>query len=490
MKWRRRNRSLFPLSVTGFLLLFTSAFGQPVSRLSMAPLFRDNMVLQQQDSVPVWGVTRSRESVAVRVSWEQTVYVTQADKKGNWEVKIHTGQAGGPFYMNIVSGGDTIDLKNILLGEVWVCAGQSNMEMPLKGFDGQDVTGSNEEIALAGNYPEIRLFQVQRAIADSPQRQCRGRWEVSSSSVTDDFSAVGWFFGKFLYRALHVPVGLIQVTWGGTPAEVWAGAEVIKKFHEIDPDKGVVTSSTFGPLKPSVIYNAMVYPLVPYAIRGVVWYQGESNVSNYDLYRRLFPSMIRGWRQAWGFDLPFYFVQIAPCRWGSDNIRQSALLRETQLETSLTVPNIGMVVTLDVGDSLRIHPAHKKEVGERLAFWALTKTYGMQGVGCTAPVYDHLEIKDTLARVCFNHLGNGLKEATVEDLAGCFEIAGADSVFYPARARVREWKNFVEVWSRHVKNPVAVRYCFKRWCRGKLFGTNGLPVSSFRSDRWNTEIHR
>ncbi len=483
MKWRRRNSPFFLGSVACFLLLFPPAIGQSASRLSLAPLFQDNMVLQQQDTVPVWGVTRSRESVVVRLSWDQAVYETKADSKGQWEVKIHTGKAGGPFYMKIVSGGDTIDLKNILLGEVWICAGQSNMEMPLKGFEGQDVTGSNEEIALSGNYPEIRLFKVPRAIADSPQRQCQGRWEVSSSFVTDDFSAVGWFFGKFLYRALHVPVGLIQVTWGGTPAEVWAGEKVIEKFPEINPDKGVVISSSFGPLKPSVIYNAMVYPLIPYAIRGVIWYQGESNVGNYELYRHLFPSLIKGWRQAWGFDLPFYFVQIAPCRWGSDDIRQSAFLRETQLEASLSVPNTGMVVTLDIGDSLRIHPARKKEVGERLAYWALAKTYGMQGVGYTAPVYDHLEIIDTLVLVYFNHLGNGLKESTVEDLTGCFEIAGADSVFYPARARVREWNNFVETWSPHVKDPVAIRYCFKRWCRGKLFGTNGLPVSSFRSDR-------
>ncbi len=470
-----------------FLVLFFAGpvilSGKP-SRFLLAPLLGNHMVLQRETTVPLWGKAGAGKKVTVIPSWSTRTYVTMTDDQGRWKIFIKTGKAGGPYNITLSTSDTTILLEDILLGEVWICSGQSNMEMPVKGFEGQDVIGGNEAIALATNYPEIRLFQVQRAVSDRPAENCSGRWRNASSASVADFSAVGWFFGAFLYRVLHVPVGLIQSTWGGTPAEVWTSMEKIRSFPDIDPLKGVVVSSAYGPLKPSALFNAMIHPLIPFRIKGVIWYQGESNIHNPELYSRLFPALIDDWRKQWGYDFPFYFVQIAPCIWGGDLPRQSALLREAQLQTMLNTPHTGMVVTLDVGDSLRIHPARKKEVGQRLAYWALAKDYGFEQVGYTAPVYKSVSFKDTLALIFFSHLNNGIAERTTDELKGSFEIAGKDSVFYPAEARIREWKDFVEVWSDKVKKPVAVRYCFKKWCVGKLFGTNGLPVSSFRTDRW------
>ena len=441
------------------------------------------MVLQRNAKVLLWGKCKAGEKVTVFTSWDKKTYNTFADTQQNWSVYIETGEAGGPYLITVSSGEELIRLNNILLGEVWLCSGQSNMEMPLKGFSGQSVVGGNREIALAARYKNIRIFQMNQARSDSLEEEpvVWHTWSTVSAETIARFSAVGWFFGKFLNEALdNVPIGLIEVTWGGTPAELWMSREAMKKFPEISPDSVLVTSSHYGPLKPSMLFNAMIFPIKKLVFKGVIWYQGESNVKRANQYEKIFTELIYDWRKQFGNNFPFYFVQIAPFYYYENN---SALLREAQLNVMKKVENTGMVVTLDVSEWNRIHPGQKKEVGERLAYWALAKTYGFTGLGYTAPVYQRMEVEDTLVKIYFDD--NEIAEKTTEQLSGCFEMAGSDKKFYPAKARVLEWNDFVEVWCPDVPNPVAVRNCFKNWCQGKLFGTNGLPVSSFRTDHWD-----
>ena len=448
-------------------------------------IFDNNMVLQRHTDVSLWGKTKPGTKLNIFTSWNNKKYSGISDKNGKWKIPITTDSTGGPYLIKISSKDYTVILKNILLGEVWLCTGQSNMEMPLRGFMGQSVKGGNREISLASKYKNIRLFQAKQAISDLPADELSiwHSWsEVSSKSISD-FSAVGWFFGKLLNDALNdVPIGLIQIDWGGTPAELWMSKKAMSKFPEISQDSILVTSSHYGPLKPSRIFNAMIHPVSNLKFKGVLWYQGESNVKRQENYEQIFSGLIKDWREQFSFNFPFYFVQIAPYYYYNKN---SAVLREAQLKTMQTVKNTGMVVSLDVGEQYKIHPGKKKEIGERLAYWALAKDYGFNGLSYKAPEYKNLMIKDSLAFVYFD--SKELAESSVDQLKECFEIAGDNRVFYPANAQVKESKDYVEVWSSKVKKPVAVRYCFKNWCIGKLYGTNELPVSSFRTDDWNLE---
>ena len=399
---------------------------------------------------------------------------------------LSTTKAGGPYKITVECD-TTIVLKNILLGDVWICSGQSNMDMPLKGFEGQGVEGSQQEIVMAGQFRNIRFFKVERKKSSVPLKELSlgEQWQTSNSSNTSGFSAVAWFFGKMIHQATGVPIGLIQVSWGGTAAELWVSKEGIAHLPKIDTAKVVAVSGDKGKLKSSMLYNAMINPLTRLKIKGVIWYQGESNVKNYALYYKLFPELITDWRTKWNRELPFYFVQIAPFMYSAPDSTESAFLREAQLKTMMTVPNTGMAVTLDIGYIDHIHPEKKKEVGERLAYWALAHDYSVKGLDYTAPVYKSMEIKnDTMIIVHLKNDGSWITRVRSDELEGCFEIAGKDRHFHPAKARVQEWNDYVEVWSKEVPSPVAVRYCFKNWCTGKLKAANGLPVSSFRTDDW------
>ena len=466
------------------ILFQISAFSK-ASDFTLNNIFASNMVLQQQAKVLIWGKAKKGIKVDIKTSWNNQSYFVKADKNGNWQAYVSTIEAGGPYEVNVSTKDTTVLLKNILLGEVWLCSGQSNMEMPLRSFMGQTVIGGNREIALASKYKNIRIFQAEQAKSESlvDTLTVWHTWAEVNSKTVSRFSAVGWFFGKFLSEALgnNIPIGLVEIVWGGTPAELWVSNKSMSKITEIASDSVLAKSSHYGPLKPSMLYNAMINPVIKFNIKGAIWYQGEANVKRQEYYEKLFGLLINDWRSSWGYDFPFYFVQIAPYHYYNKN---SAFLREAQFNVMQNVKNTGMVSTLDIGGWGRIHPGHKKEVGERLAYWALAKDYGFEGVGYDAPHYDYLEVKDTLALVYFK---GDIAEANEEQLNGCFEIAGKDSVFYPAKAKIREWKNFAEVWSDSVSKPIAVRYCFKTWCVGKLFGTNELPVSSFRTDNWENK---
>jgi len=394
-----------------------------------------------------------------------------ASPEGKWEVILEPVAAGGPHEL-IIAGTNKIQLSNILVGEVWIGSGQSNMQ-----WDVQRSMNPEEEIAAA-NWPKIRLFTVTRTIAQAPQEDCDGTWKVCSPETIADFSAVLYFFGRKLHQELGVPVGLINSSWGGTVAEAWTSREAL----EGDPDFQPILerAATFNPKNPNqaaVLFNGMIHPLLPLRIRGVIWYQGESNVSRAAQYQKLFPVLIQDWRKRWGMgELPFYFVQLAPFRYKNADPRNCAELREAQRLT-LSLPNTGMAVTTDIGDVNDIHPRNKQEVGRRLALWALAKTYG-QDVVYSGPLYRAAKIEGNRIRIEFDHVDGGLVAKGGE--LTHFQIAGADGEYRLASAVIDG--ETVVVHSPEVTQPVAVRFGWSDDAEPNLFNAAGLPASPFRTD--------
>lgn len=664
------------------LILFSITYAQTEKKnqIEMPAIFSDNMVLQQKSIVPIWGKSLPNTKVKVTTTWKQTAQ-TVADENGNWMTKIKTPKAGGPYEMKIQFEDSVIVFKNILIGEVWLCSGQSNMEMPLTGWPPRDtIWGASKEIPNSTN-PNIRLFTVTRALSDKPEFNCNGTWVESNPETAARFSATAYFFGKKLYEELKVPIGLINSSWGGTPVEAWISgkyisqvdqykniteqlskskdeiaklfewlnskpiidvskkdasarwqnldfqdslcskvdfddsrwkemnlptnwertevgnfdgvvwfrkkieipeswlnkdlilelgpiddmdiayvngikvgshetegywqtdriysipAEIVKeknltiavcvvdnqggggiwgapekmKIHPKDADEiislagnwkylpvaeytngkffvfGVANEEynnrpkltvDFSSNTPTTLYNGMVAPLIPYRIKGVIWYQGESNTNNPELYKTLFPLMIKNWREDWKEgNFPFYYVQIAPYNYG--DLTQSQKLREAQLQT-LSVPKTGMAVTLDIGNPENIHPGNKKDVGERLALWALAKDYNKKVV-YSGPIYKSMKIVNDKIELTFDYADGGLiiKERNGENN---FLIAGEDKVFKKAEVKVIGKKLIVS--NPEIKNPVAVRYCWDNISEATLFNKAGLPASSFRTDNW------
>lgn len=615
-------------------------------------LFSDNMVLQRETEAPFWGWASPGEVVRVKGSWNNNEISATADQAGKWRLKLKTPAAGGPYTVT-VKGEETLVLHNVLIGEVWVCSGQSNMEMPLKGWPGGPVLNSAAAINSA-DYPSIRLFTVQRHVALRPQEDCTGSWEPCSPGTAGAFSATAYFFGLELYRKLKIPVGLIHTSWGGTVAEAWTSEEALRplgdfneKLNEQDsllphlaqleeedarnaalwkeeveqvdghyaaagledagwktmqlpaywetaglpgfdgivwfrktvslpaswagkelqldlgpiddmditwfnghkiggitengysaenrsyrvpgnlvrPGKNVIavrvldlrgnggiygdvglmqlypvnyknerismaggwrygatrrkpqTQVSENPNAPSVLYNGMIAPVVPFAIRGAIWYQGESNVGRAEQYSRLFPTMITDWRARWeAGDFPFYFVQIAPFPYGGDGTK-SAALRDAQRRT-LALAQTGMAVTLDIGDTTNIHPANKEEVGRRLALWALAKTYGQRKIVYSGPLYKRMQVEGNQVRLFFDFADKGLM--TKGGKLTSFEVAGSDGRFLAAQAVIKG-KNVV-VSSEQVSHPVAVRYAWRDNAVPHLFNRSGLPASAFTTE--------
>lgn len=432
-------------------------------------LFQNHMVLQRNQPIVVFGKAETEKTV--EVIFKEKKYSANV-KNGNWKLSLDPSQAGGPYEL-IVRGKNTITISDVLVGEVWLCSGQSNMEMPIKGNKGQPINGSNLAILNSEN-SQMRLFKVGRKLSQTPLDSCDGEWKLASPSTVKNFSATAYFYGKMLQEKLNVPIGLITSSWGGTPAESWTPKGIIdsefKAFNGWNKDKSKPQKNT------SVLYNAMIHPLIPFTFKGVIWYQGEANKTYYQNYTQLFSAMIKSWRTQWNQgDFPFYFVQIAPLGWGGDN---QAFLREAQLKTMLSVPNAGMAVTLDIGEKTSIHPAEKQKVGERLAYWALAKDYGFEDIQFSGPVYKSMTVKENKVALQFDYAPLGVFNFG-KALNG-FEVAGKDKIFYKAEAEIK--KGELTVWSDKVENPVAVRYGWSDWIDGSLYNTAGLPASSFRTD--------
>ena len=455
------------------------------AQLKLASLFTDNMVLQQKTEVPVWGWTNAGKNVKVTSSWDKKSYSTKADANGKWKVFLKTPAAGGPYELT-VSDGQIVRLNNVLVGEVWLCSGQSNMEMPMKGFKGQPVIGSNEAILKSGN-KNIRVYTVPRGATTTPQENSKpSEWKEAAPEAISNFSATAYYFGKDLNELLNVPIGLINVSYGGSPVESWMDVETLKAYPGIQVP--AQTDSIKTPNRtPTALYNAMLYPVIGYGIKGIIWYQGESNYDRPDQYEYLFPSMVKEWRRQWNApEQPFYFTQIAPYNYAqlppynAGGKYNSAYLRDAQRKAVAKISNSAMAVLLDAGEEANIHPANKKIVGERLALLALAKTYGLKGFGAESPGYDTLVVANGIAEVKFKNAPNWLTSFGKELLL--FEIAGKDKIFYPAKAII--YRSSVMVSSPQVKEPVAVRYAFKDFTKAELYSTEGLPVSSFRTDNW------
>ncbi len=633
-----------------FLLTFTclSFFLAASAKITLPAFIADNMVLQQQADDPIWGWADPGELITVEGSWNNHPVSIKADAQGAFMLKIKTPKAGGPYTLTI-KGQRTIVLHNVMIGEVWVCSGQSNMELPMQGWPGAHVLNSAQEIEQA-NYPNIRLFTVNRDIALSPQKTCEGNWSACNPKSVAPFSATAYFFGRSLYQKLKVPIGLIVSCWGGTVAEAWTSNRALRDLGDFDsmlnkldsirpfmkeieakdkiydaawkkasvyintqyektdfddhdwrimnlptiwekagypdldgivwfrekvnipaswvgkplemglgpiddnditwfngtkvgategwlvsraykipgdlvkagenviavrvtdlggnggiygqkemlkiypagtsPDQGIGLAGgwkykiafvrhstsliTQNPNNPTVLYNGMMAPLIPFAVRGAIWYQGESNVGRAKQYAKLFPMMINDWRRRWKEgDFPFYFVQIAPYPYGGNGM-QSAALRDAQ-RTTLRLPNTGMAVTLDIGDTTNIHPANKQEVGRRLALWALANTYGRKGIVYSGPLYQNMEIEGNKIFISFKYVDGGLmaKGGGLNN----FEIAGDDGKFVHAHAKISRDK--VIVSSDAILHPKAARYGWSDTAEPHLFNKAGLPASSF-----------
>jgi sialate O-acetylesterase len=441
------------------------------------------MVLQQQSGTPIWGWAKEGVNVSVITSWDKKHYNAKTDSNGKWKLKVLTPSAGGPYNITI-NDGEPVVLNNVLIGEVWLCSGQSNMEMPMKGYNGQPVLGSNIAILKSKN-KNIRLFTVGHAAKTEPQNDCSGAWEEASPETVANFSATAYYFGMLLNETLDVPVGLINISFGGSSIETWMTASSLKPFDKIRiPQTG---DSISGYRSPTVLYNGMLSPAVGYGIKGCIWYQGEGNYDKPDAYEKLLPAMVREWRSLWKLgDFPFYYAQIAPYNYSiftPDNRPQkynSAYLRDAQRKALNAIPNSGMAVLLDVGEENLIHPANKEAAGTRLAYLALAKTYGLKGFGYASPALDAMTIKGSTAILTFKDATNGL--TSYGKILSYFETAGPDKKFYAAKAVIN--KGVVSVSAPEVKEPVAVRYAFKDFVVGDLFSTEGLPVSSFRTDDW------
>jgi len=670
-------------SFLSFLLLigFSSLIAQNIQKIKIEipSIISDNMVLQQKSNVPLWGKAKPQEKILVKGSWgASSETVVQNDSL--WQVKLKTPKAGGPYEVSISGGDSTIVYKNVLIGEVWLCSGQSNMEMPLKGFLPNDtISNSAQEIRNASNL-NIRFFAVTRAFSGSPNFNCVGKWTECNSQTATNFSASAFFFGKKLFTELKIPIGLINSSWGGTRVEPWVSKKYLEPFNEYkdvinklescvpqiaklnewvknhpvidvsnrdvltryknlnfldsecslpefddskwknmklpiywertevgnfdgtvwfrkkikidttwlkkdltlelgaidDMDLTFVNGKKVGGFEdvgfystnriytipaelikdsiltiavrvidngggggiwgnfpmiihpkgseekisisgdwkylpvaeyiagkfyvfgykneeffnrpkmpidlgentPTALYNGMIAPLIPYAIKGAIWYQGESNVGDAELYKSVFPAMIKNWRNDWKQgNFPFYFVQIAPWEYGNDSYSQN--IREAQF-LSLSTPKTGMAVLLDVGSPKTIHPPDKKDVGERLALWALAKDY-KKHIAYSGPLYKSMKVNKDKVTLTFDQVYGGLVINT-KNGENNFQIAGTDSVFKKAEVKIVGKKLIVS--SAEVHSPIAVRYGWRNYIDASLFNKAGLPASSFRTDNW------
>jgi sialate O-acetylesterase len=441
------------------------------ANVKLPAILADSMVIQRDTRVNIWGWADPGEIITVTASWLKSPVTTAADSSGRWMVKVKTTRSGKNYSISI-EGKNKILLKNILMGEVWLCSGQSNMEFTIENLGGWNIYKKEKQELEEKDFSQIRFCQIPKTVSDNPADTCGAAWSSANVNTVLHFSATAYFFGRALFNKLHVPIGLISSNWGGTPAEAWTE----KSYLENDKELQFYNDKPNG-WKPAALYNGMIHPIVNYSIRGAIWYQGEANRNDADLYRKLFVTMIRNWREAWKEgDFPFYYVQIAPFRY-DEPFPSSAYLREAQLQT-LSVPNTGMAVTMDIGETENIHPKNKQEVGKRLALWALAKTYHSPVGSFSGPLYKRMKLENNKIRIFFDYARGGLLMKG-NKLTG-FTIAGNGGKFIDADAAID--KNTVVVWNGTISNPVAARFAFTNTDSSVLFNKAGLPASSFRTD--------
>ena len=483
-----KNMNKF-LTISTVILLNLMLVFSAKAQIKLPAILSSNMVLQRNTTINLWGWAAPSEKISIKTSWTKNQLNIAANNDGTWKVNIVTTNSKEPQKISIKSKTSNILLENILFGEVWLCSGQSNMQMPLKGNEGEPVIGSSTAI-MNSNNKNLRFFTVERNSSKTPLNNIEKYkgWAQSSPETAANFSAVAYFFGQQLQQILDVPVGLIHSSWGGSSVEAWMSSETLGEYQTVnlkDVDISVKTNTI-----PTVLFNAMIYPIIPYTIKGGLWYQGETNRNNPENYKKLFPAMVKDWRARWNLgDFPFYYTQIAPFTYQNNQAieveKNSAFMREAQLECLNLIPNSGIAITLDVGDARSIHPPKKKEVADRLLMNALNQTYGFKSIKYKSPTYDFKEIKENGILIKFKNIELGIYAFdTLEN----FEIAGEDKVFYPAIAKIVNNKSIL-VSSSSVKNPIEVRYAWKNFVKASLFDNALLPLSSFRTDKWYDATH-
>ena len=462
-----------------FLLSFSSS-----AQIELSNLFSDNMVLQQESHVNIWGKAKKNQELIIYTSWSGKIVRTIVKDDGSWEVKIKTPSAGGPYNIQVTCDGEIKTFNNVLIGEVWLASGQSNMEMTLSGNNREPVNGSLDAIANSNN-TKIRFFNVKVKVSEERINDIDGEWLEANFKNTPNFSAVAYSFAKYLNQVLDIPFGIINSPKDGSVAEAWISPDVLKK---ITTNKELSYYAKQPHNNPSVLFNGMINAIIPFTIKGVIWYQGEGNSGRYQNYMKLMNGLIKNWRDEWGLgDFPFYFVQLAPNgSLGQGNGTSQAFLREAQLRTMLSVKNTGMAVTLDIGSTITNHPPEKLLIGKRLAYWALAKNYGFNGLPHSGPVYESMKVKNNKVYVNFKFAKNGVTSYG-KPLSG-FEIAGEDKIFYSADALIDPhwsagWENrsVLTLSNKNVPNPLYIRYGWKNYIEGALYNVEGLPASSFRS---------
>jgi len=451
--------------------------GQLSAQINLPSFFSDNMVLQRNAEVNFWGWGSRYSEVVIKPSWSEEIIKVKITGHSRFDTKLKTPEAGGPYEIVIESGRFKKVIKNILIGEVWLCSGQSNMQW--NSFNKhQEML---DELPNANN-PRIRLLQVSHIASSNLQDNLHDSWKESNTESVAGFSSIAYFIAKQLSSELDIPVGIINSSWGGTSAEVWTPEEIINSDEELIANAKMLKPSDNKPHEPGALWNSMIRPFAGYKIAGTFWYQGESNTETHRGYNKLFSKMIGSWRNAWGYEFPFYYVQIAPYSYKSlPGEQKGALLREQQVKT-LNVPKTGMVVTTDlVPDIKNIHPSKKIDVAKRLSELALVEVYGKKAEDHKSPVYRSHEIEGNKVVVEFDFLKGDLKVAGKE-ISDLF-IADESQNFVKADFNIVN--NKLIVFSKSVKKPVAVRFGFSDISMPNLFNNKGLPVSPFRTDNWD-----
>lgn len=464
------RKFIFPFSF--LIFLFTSI--DVWSNVRLPSVIGSNMVLQQNAAATFWGWSDPGEKIFITTSWNNRTDSAEAKGEARWKISMPTPAAGGPFTITI-KGYNTIVLENVMIGEVWLCSGQSNMEWSSYNKVKQIL----DELPNSHN-ENLRLFHITKTTSEYPQDNITGNWKVCSPESLTGFSAVGYFFGKKLQQELNVPIGLINASWGGTAAETWTPAEIVLGHPSLKEASDALNPGKRWPVKPGLAYNAMIAPIVSFNIAGVIWYQGENNTGTSATYEQLFTSMIGAWRKAWNKEFPFYYVQIAPYAYGNHNI--AALLREQQTR-AMKYPRTGMVVISDLVDNVNdIHPQNKKDVGHRLAAWALNDTYGKNAGPYRSPLFSRMETSKDKIILYFDHAPNGF---VAKGTPTGFRIAGEDKQFLPADVKID--KQRIIVSNKQIKDPKAVRFSFDNTTMSNLFSKEGLPVTPFRTDDWDVD---
>lgn len=457
--------------------------------LQLSHLFTDHAVLQRETTVPVWGWGTPGAKVEVIGSWNDAKAIAKVADDGSWSVVLQTGEAGGPYTLSVTSGKERLTVSDVALGEVWICSGQSNMEMPIQGFGFQEVEGATEAILAAPETAtQVRVFDIKTPKKTAPEKDVDAHWAYTDGAVTAQTSAVGYFFAKRLTKSLNVPVGIIVNAWGGSRIEPWMTNEMINAAGITAEDRKAIDAIEEKPDRwpetPELIWNGRVAPIVGYAAKGILWYQGCSNIGQ-NCYDKLQAQMVRSWRTAWGRELPFIYTLLAPHDHGDADGRWRPHFVEIQLNTEKLIDNAWAICTETLGNKVTVHPSQKKEVADMMVLRALQSVYGnYPGVSMELPrLKDVVYEADGTVKVTLTEVWSNLGSISSRDVVG-FELAGEDRQFHLADAQIDWDGQTIIVKCADVPHPVAVRYAFRNWMGANLAKSNGIPVPPFRTDSW------